>query len=260
MIYIYLFLCLFSKLISEDYIEIEKKNVLHKFCSINPELDHFTSNIFLNWKNKNFEIFDQVKDPTAIAIDLGAWIGTTSIWLSKNFYAVIAVDADKNSLECLKKNLCASACSNVTVCDKPVFSVSKNLIFGPRGAKLNESISYIKEIQTNKNDYVIQSITFKELLQNYVFENENISSKKIGFIKCDIEGGEEYILEDLLDFVYDNNAKAYISFHLDWWTMKKIEDFEHLFRCFKTDCPDTDICQYLKTHPFESLLFESSKN
>lgn len=239
---------------AQDYIIVNKKNVMHKFVPFDQPTDHFVRNVFANWENETFDVFDRVKDSQGIAIDLGAWIGTTAIWLSKNFYHVIAIDADKVSLRCLENNLKASECTNVSICDRPIAKTSQKVVFGPRGDALNASISYIKN--HNSLDYAVQAMTFKQLLHDYVFKNENIKSHKISFIKCDIEGGEEGILEDVLYFAYHNKTKVYLSFHVSWWKSKKITDFEYLFKFFKIHCPSSNVAEYIIQNPFVSLLFE----
>lgn len=241
---------------NEDLIVVNKNGVEHKFVKFDTNTDHFTQNIFWNWENETFEVFDQVKDKDSIAIDLGAWIGTTSIWLSKNFHTVIAVEPDVKSLDCLNRNLAASECSNVLLCPRPVSITNEKIIFGPRGTQLNESISYVKSEVNNENDYVVQSITFKQLVYDYIYANETINNRKISFIKCDIEGGEEDILEDVLHFAYNNDCAVYMSFHLDWWRKKNITDYEYLFSFFKTNCQVENIAAYLVANPFASILFQ----
>lgn len=242
-----------------EYITVNKQGVAHTFVPFDTRTDYFVKNIFAGWEKETFTIFESVKDPQGIALDLGAWIGTTAIWLSKNFYHVIAVDADKVSLQCLERNLKASECSNVTICGQPIADKAKPVIFGCRGMALNESMSYIKNddfLITAPDDFLIRSITFKQLIHDYVAQNEKIKSHHITFIKCDIEGGEENILQDILEFAYHNRVKVYLSFHLNWWKSKKITDFEYLFKMFKTNCPCSNICFYLIQNPFASLLFE----
>jgi FkbM family methyltransferase len=249
-----------SLAVAEDYITVEKKGVLHKFVRVDEATDHFTQNIFKNWENETFDVFDTVKDTQSIAIDMGAWIGTTAIWLSKNFHHVIAIEPDVESLKCLNRNLEASDCLNVSICDKPVAETAFRVLFGPRGERLNDSMSYIKKESDNINDYFIQSVTFKQLIYDYIYANDNINLHKISFIKCDIEGGEENILEDLLHFIYNNDCKAYVSFHLSFWKSKKITDFEYLFKFFKINCPIENVCKYIEQNPFASLLFEPEKS
>jgi FkbM family methyltransferase len=251
--------CLAILLSADNYIVVNKQGVIHKFARFGGETDHFTGNVFHSWENDTFEVFEQVKNKEDIAIDLGAWIGTTSIWLAKNFNHVISVEADKVSVECLKKNLEASECPNVTVCSQPVADTSRTMIFGPLGTDLNQSISCIKEKSNHPLDYQTKSITFKQLLFDHIFSNEALKYKNISFIKCDIEGGEENIIEDMLHFAYYNNAKVYLSFHRTWWTKKTIEEFEYLFQFFDIrsadNSPITNVCEYIKEHPFASLLF-----
>ena len=256
---IYAIMALYSVFLfgeNKNLIIINKKNVIHKFVPYDEPTDHFTKNVFQNWENDTFAIFDQVKDPEGIAIDIGAWIGTTAIWLSKNFKHVLAIDADKISLDCLQKNLIASECSNVAICSQPVAQTAQRVVFGPRGTELNESISYIKPQADKSDDYTIQAITFKQLIHDYVYTNEKYNSHSISFIKCDIEGGEENILEDILYFSYYNKIKVYLSFHLEWWKSKKITDFEYLFKFFKTNCPHSNLIEYLQKNPWASVLFE----
>lgn len=256
----FLFLLVVPAFGNNNYIVVNKKNVIHKFVPFDKETDHFVRDIFKDWENDTFDVFDQVKDPQSIAIDLGAWIGTTAIWLSKNFSHVIAVDADRVSLKCLKMNLAASECPNVTICERPVAETSKQVVFGPRGNTLNQSTSYIKDNIQKTDDYAVQAITFKQLIHDYIFTNEQLKSKKISFIKCDIEGGEEDILEDLLYFAYHNKVKVHMSFHTCWWKSKKIEDFAYLFNFFNNNCPQKNLIEYLKKHDFTSILFEPRDN
>jgi FkbM family methyltransferase len=239
----------------QDVIVIDKKNVRHTFVDAGANAD-FLRNIFPSWESETFDVFDQVKNTHGIAIDLGAWIGTTAIWLSKNFYHVIAVEGDRESLIDLKKNLEASKCFNVTLCGQPVTGTQREVIFGPRGNRMNESISCVKVSSTSEKDYIIESLTVRQLIKAYISENPQINSHPIAFIKCDIEGGEEEILEELLEFAYKNQSKAYISFHLDWWRSKKIVEFENLFKLFTIAVPLGTACDHLKNNPFGSLLFE----
>ncbi len=202
-IYLYsIIFLIFPFIINTNNIIIHKKNVAYTFVPFDEATDNFAKNVFQDWEKETFDIFDQVKDPNGIAIDLGAWIGTTAIWLSKNFNHVIAVDADQISLKCLKNNLEASNCFNVTICSQPIAKNSDYFIFGPRGKVLNESISCLKNESNNTNDYQIKGLTFKQLIDDFIYMNAEITNKKISFIKCDIEGGEENILEDILYFVY----------------------------------------------------------
>lgn len=236
-----------------ETVDVYKKGVLHRFVPSEGYADRFVKQLFPTWEEETFEIFEKVQDPDAIAIDLGAWIGTTAIWLSKHFAHVVAVEPDPESFKVLPRNLHLSGCRNVTLCRQLVTHRSKEVVFGPRTKALNESMSAIKAKKDHPDDSLIRSISFAEFIAPY-------ASQKVGFIKCDIEGGEEEILEDLLQFAKEHGCKVYVSFHLDWWKTKKIADFAPLFALFKTNCPEREVEGYIRKNPFASLLFEPKEN
>lgn len=246
-----------------EFFTVQKRNVTHKFAKMGNEgPDSFVQLSFSEWENDTFDAFDQVKDPNGIAIDLGAWIGTTCIWLSHHFSYVVAVEADKLSVVYLQKNIEASGCNNVAICDKAISQSGGDVIFGPRLEridKLNDSTSCIKKIANafdSKNNYVISSLTLSQIIDDYIPKNMSANSK-VRFIKCDIEGGEEPILEDILQYALMNNCNVWMSFHYHWWTEKNIDKFEGLFSQFDTSCPSKNICDYIKENPSTTILFKT---
>lgn len=249
----------------ENVVVIEKKNVLHTFALIddthNSQRNHFIRHYFIHWENDTFDVFDQVKNPEAIAIDLGAWFGTTAIWLAKNFYHVIAVEGDRLSTHYLRKNLKLSGCPNTSICGEVITKDGRDVIFGGRSCGLNESISCVKDQETKDGqlldtDYETSSISFKQLLNEYYYSNPLINSRRITFLKCDIEGGEEEILEDLLKFAYENQSTVHMSFHYSWWKEQNIKDFEGIFNLFKTNSPEPTVSDAVILNPFITIVFE----
>lgn len=252
--------CIFGSYASEsanDYVTVEKRNVVHKFAKMGGWGDDFTATLFQNWEEDTFDIFEMVADKNGVAIDIGAWIGTTCIWLSKNFNHVIAIEADKESIVFLNNNLAASQCTNVTICDKALTNINGVVFFGPRSAisdSLNFSTSYVKNEQSSKNDYEVSSISFDRFVNQYINENNAIKERKVTFIKCDIEGGEEDILKDVLNYANTNNCRVWMSFHYSWWKNKKITDFSSELANFFAICPKGDVCEYIQKNPFGSVL------
>jgi FkbM family methyltransferase len=246
----------------DGFFTVNRGNVVHKFAKSNTDwVNNFLKNEFTIWENDTFDTFEKIKDQKGIAIDLGAWIGTTAIWLSKNFAYVIAVEADKDSIPYLEKNLAASGCQNVLICDKAVADREKYVNFGPRltmlhGDSLNGSTSFMKEISDSFTDYIVEAFSFQKIIHEYVHKNEMVNQYPISFIKCDIEGGEEFILEDILRFALVHNCKVWMSFHLLWWSQKKITEFADLFKKFKTNIETNDLCEFITTNNFASVLFE----
>lgn len=250
-----------STLLSDENLIVGiKQDVEYKFVKFDEQTDFFTQNLFWEWEEETFEVFDQVKNKEAIAIDLGAWIGTTAIWLSKNFNTVVAVEPDVKSLECMRRNLEASECPNVLICEKPISQFKKNMNNASRDEVLNESILHVNDESNSEIENRIPSITFKQLIYDYIYADDRINARHISFIKCDIEGGEEEILEDVLHFAYNNNCAVYLSFHLDWWQNHSLSEYEYLFSYFKTNCPSENLSEYLQSNPFASILFEPHRD
>lgn len=248
------------QLIAQDIITVNKGNVIHKFSPNDPQTDYFIRYIFENWKPEVFKVFEEVKDTNSIAINIGGWVGTQAIWLSKNFKHVISVEPDTESFKCLKNNLNCSGSSNITLVSQPVMDLTKKVIFGPKDNKLNEATSCVKNKSDNFQDYTVQSITFKQLIHDYVYQNESLKNSRISFITCDIVGGEENILEDIFHFAYNNGSKVYLSFYLNYWKEKDLDEFAYLFKYFKSNCPEVDVVEFIKKNPTASLLFEPQEN
>jgi hypothetical protein len=82
---------------------------------------------------------------------------------------------------------------------------------------------------------------------NDILSQNNISYPDISLIKVDIEGGEEHILEQLLNMWNFHNVKLYVSFHYTWWSDKNLDRFGLLTNNNK---------KRIISEPFCSILFE----
>lgn len=242
----------------DTFVRVEKRGVQHKFAKMGGGwVDDFTALYFKNWEEDTFDTFEMVADKDGVAIDIGGWIGTTAIWLAKNFHHVIVVEADKDSIVFLNKNLDASDCKNVTLCDQALTNANGYVFFGPRSAfsdSLNFSTSHVKEEPSSVNDFKAASINLDTFVSQYISKNDALKDHPVTFIKCDIEGGEEAILKDVLVYADAHNCRVWMSFHYDWWKEKKITDFESELAHFYAICPKGDVCEYVQKNPFASVL------
>lgn len=208
-----------------DYIFLESENLM--IPSFKWYMNVFSNQ---NWEGDTFDTFNKVKDSTKIALDIGGWIGSTAIWLSKHFEKVVVVEADKNAIIALKNNLKTNSCENVDVCEKVIYNKSQERVFfgqNPHtGSQLGDSMSLSKKNSDNSADYDVETITLESLISNYPKE-------KISFLKIDIEGGEEKIMEDLFELGTMYKWKVWLSFHYGWWENKDLSRFENIFKNIK---------------------------
>lgn len=207
-------------------LEFNKYGVNYKFVDTSvPTIHNWLRDNFDRWEPFTFEVFQRVAKKDKIAVDIGAWIGLTPIWLCKHFDSVLCVEGDMKSKISLEANLKASDCSNYTIFPYPIYKERGRFYFGPnnflQGACLNDSTSQLKEKWTHPDDYVIDTITLKDIITE---------PEKVGFIKVDIEGGEEDILEELYSFCEKYKIPMLLSFHTYWWKNINLSRFAHLFK------------------------------
>lgn len=237
---------------------IEREGVTFKFAHItdNEACRNWVLENFNKWEPFTFQSFRRAANPSKTAIDIGAWVGLTGIWLSKNFKNVICVEADKLSLKSLELNMNASDCNNYSIIPNAIHNINTSLYFGPNSFKhdstLNESMSQLKSSSDKQDDYRIDTVTLKDIVKN-------IPVSDIGLLKVDIEGGEENVIEDVMAFSSTHKIPILLSFHISWWKDKNVNRYIHLFdSCtMTTDIqtqPITDLTQFLVSHPFATLF------
>jgi FkbM family methyltransferase len=218
---------------------------------------NFWKNIYSGWEPETFDIFDQYCSRDKNILDIGAWIGTTVLYQVDKVNHVYCVEADIKSIKELTSNIELNDFSEYcTVIPKAVYSTTGYVTFGPNPSwpTLNQSTSMIKklrdifddnEVNEGNNDYQSPAISFEDMIREYGITN-------LSLIKCDIEGGEEHIMIQMLEYVLQHNIACYLSFHYAWWQDLNIERFESLFLKFK----DGDsITSKVKSSPFDSILF-----
>lgn len=173
-----------------------------------------------NWEEFTFEIFEKCSDPKKIALDIGAWIGATSIWLSKNFSEVYSFEPDPVAFESLRKNLSLNKCNNVLPIDKALYHSKTKLGFGLNPEfeheGLGASTSQIKESEFGMS---VETTTFLELSKLIPFD-------QVGFVKVDIEGAEEFIIEDLFKFASIHKWDILMEIHPQFMTEEGFKNFE----------------------------------
>lgn len=233
--------------IDTNYIKINKNDVYFfiKNTDEDPNL-YFWKNIYSDWERETFEVFDKFLQEDKVFIDIGAWIGTTTIYGCRKSKHVYSVEADYKSCISLENN-CQLNCDNYTIIHNAIYDrddidikFGKNLYL--TNSKMNDSTSQIYlDNEISDECYNVKSIRIKS-----VIEKNNIEYDNISLIKVDIEGGEEYILNDLFEIYKTHKIPMYISFHYSWWKDKNLDRFIFL---------SNEIKEQIIQSPFTSILF-----
>lgn len=225
-----------------------------------PNYDWLVSNLSLGkWESDTFNIIDKFSDEYATALDIGAWIGPISIYLSRKFYKVISIEADKVAAKALKNNISDNDISNIDLIEKVFFNDSLAEVYFGQNEKNSEgfgdSTSQSRTSPIHDSDYKLGTITFKEIVEKY-------KEERISFVKVDIEGGEENILEDLFKYSKVFNWNVWISFHYAWWKNKDLNRFQHILKNVKNihfgenQLDSSRLFDYIYNNQFGTFLLE----
>ena len=234
------------------YETVKRKDTIIKIDSSDKSANwfHFMNVHYVNrWEKDTFDVIDRFIDKNKVLVDIGSWVGPISLYYANKYRYVYSIDADKESIRILRRNVVLNSFHNILVIDKALYTENKSIYFGPNEfcsvKKMNESSSQCREYKLYDCDYKTEGITLKELIKRYQIND-------IGIIKCDIEGSEENVIGDILLYAYSNHIPVWMSFHINWWKKHKLEDFSDIFKLFyNSDILINDI----KTNPLKSVLF-----
>ena len=192
------------------YLKCYKKNEL--FLIEKKENDtnlFFWEHIYSSWENKTFDILDEYLSQDKVFIDIGGWIGATSIYASRKSKHVYTIESDNTAFCYMEKILKTNCTNNYTLINKIILNDDKN-------SKIIDSVPQISNNETN-------TITIENIINSY-----KIDTSEISLIKVNIKGGEENILNDLFDIHVKYNIPLYIKFYYGLWKNKNIDRFMFL--------------------------------
>jgi hypothetical protein len=201
----------FSKIIisniNNKYLKIYKNEELFFIENNinNPNLSFWKDN-YSSWNNEMFEIFDKYLSNDKIFIDIGGWIGATSMYCSRKSKHIYAIEADISAFNDMKDNIKANCENNYTLINKTINNID--------------------------NSNTLETI----------IKNNNIDLSNISLIKVDIKGGEENILNTLYDIHIKYGIPLYISFHYNLWNNKNLDRFHYLSEYNKNIIASSSTC------------------
>lgn len=175
------------------------------------------------WEPETFEIMDKYLTYDATYLDVGAWIGPTVLYASRLCHRCFAFEPSPVSYKELCENLALNNVNNVIALNEAVFNYDGVLTLGNEG-DIGGSSTRVGQFD---HAFQIPCRTLKSF----------ISTEKIDthlFIKMDVEGAEESILEDI-EFFEKHKPTLYVSLHPQWFRdlntgMATIERVKQLYR------------------------------
>jgi len=234
----------FQYLSDNNYVSIKKSDEIYLIQLSGDDSDNYWIDIFPTWEDELFDLFNVHLEQNKQYLDIGSWIGSTAIYATRKVSEVVCVESDPVSIIKLKRNIDVNRTESIVhIEEKAIFNEEGKFYFGRSNhsntSQYNDSMSQLKIEKKYEDDILVETITFGQIIKKYNLTN-------LCFIKIDIEGGEEHILTEVLDYIFTHNIPTYISFHYEWWIDKDLDRFPF----------DNEIKQKIKLNPFCSILFK----
>lgn len=122
-----------------------------------------------------------------VALDIGANIGLVSIYLSKYFERIIALEPSKLHYDAYLRNMQSNNITNVKPINKALYIRNGKFPFGGPSSNRTMRSMHMATWEKGKPDEEVEAMTFDKL-----FEEENI--EHVDLLKLDIEGTEVEVL------------------------------------------------------------------
>ena len=159
------------------------------------------------WAQQEFDLFDLILKPTSNVIDIGANIGTHSVYFSKrcNQGRVVSVEPQLFIFEILATNILLNGCFNVIPMHAACSSETKQMSMTNINPFHGEKINY-GEFKINSNDS-------NGILTNCIMLDSLMDYGKFDFIKLDVEGHEEEVLSGGKKLLDKHRPMMYVEFN-----------------------------------------------
>lgn len=157
-----------------------------------------------SWEPDTFRVFCRYVTPDATVLDIGAWIGATTLYAAQLAKHVYAFEPDPVAHEQLRLNLEANAgLTNVTLCNCGVSDSNEPMPFGT-ASSFGDSQSSV--LFGGSDVSCVEAVHLGSFLKSHDVPDPL-------FIKIDIEGYEYRVLPSILESLSHRDFVLYLSTH-----------------------------------------------
>ena len=176
------------------------------------------------WEPWTFRLFDHFLHRNVVYIDLGAWIGITVLYASRLCDKCYALEPDPVAYNTLCSNIAANSITNITAVNEAIANYDGVLSLGNEHHALGNSVT---RIGTNTDTFQVPCHKLETFVSRFGLTEPM-------FIKMDVEGSEELILEDI-EFFEKWKPTLYLSTHQEWFKdpIKGMEIVRKVGRLYK---------------------------
>ncbi len=201
---------------SDWFMEIEREG--HKFRVLtgkhpDPNYGNFWNLFVADWEPMTLKWIKELADPNKAFLDIGSWIGPTSLWASKFYKTVHSYEPDPTAFRFLEENVSMNA-NNISLCNAAITSDGNTVsLFSRSGLGSSMTSMYTGE----DSGVSAKGVKFSDAL----------NAADFALIKVDIEGGERLIIDKIVEELSGNPIPMIFSFHYDFFASSD-DDFEYI--------------------------------
>jgi len=167
--------------------------------------------VYGEWAEQEFDVISQLVTPNTNCIDVGANIGTHSVWLSRKCTngVIFSIEPQFYIFNFLITNLMLNDCMNCFTFKNFISDVDATFVTAPVLRPISDKFNYGEfniNLCTNNNNGVPTKIVRLD-------EIEYVDNYDIGFIKMDCEGVEGEVLKSGHKTITKNKPNLYIEFN-----------------------------------------------
>jgi len=182
--------------------------------------DDFWQNTYpSNWIEDTFDVLDRYLNINKQYLDIGGWIGDTAVYASRNSMSVVTVEPDQRVTKDLEQHISNNLLNAPVYVEKSaVGAVGDKVLYYTLGDKEEIKRAYVSNVD---DSVAVDVISFNEIIDKYKLTNLSI-------INVNINGSEEYMLQDAYDYSTANKVPLYVTFYYSTWEDREIGRFRFL--------------------------------
>lgn len=153
------------------------------------------------WEPEMFDVMDKCLTPSSVVFDIGAWVGPVTLYASKMCGWCFSVEPDPQAYVTLQRNVIRNGLENVTTHNTAIMGYNGDVNLGVCGNLGDSGTSWALD----KKQFPMPCITLSRLAERHKLE-------RVDFVKIDVEGAEESIVQDL-EFFEKFHPIVHLSIH-----------------------------------------------
>jgi FkbM family methyltransferase len=167
------------------------------------------------WEPETFRLIERLASPGAPFVDIGAWIGPTTLFAAARGSIVHAHECDPVALKRLRRNIAVNPDlgPRITVSEAAVGEANGRMQLWSAALGNSETSLFARHERDGALVHCAASIEVEVVDAAELFSRHGFASDPAAFIKIDIEGAEFRVVPRLAPLIARSAAVWYISFH-----------------------------------------------